>query len=123
LEWKNIRIIEGTIPEQLPELTTCHIAFCHIDMNCSPAEVAALSCFWDRLVPRARTGEEVHGGFVLKGLSLAAGGCKIAFGAYSPDHAIWFALTDLVAEFSVRSHFYTWGKFVHPCRWETHHGN
>ena len=51
LEWKNIRIIEGAIPEALPELTACHIAFCHIDMNCYPPEVAALSCFWDRLVP------------------------------------------------------------------------
>ena len=29
------------------------IAFCHIDMNCSPPEIAALSCFWDRLVPGA----------------------------------------------------------------------
>lgn len=24
---------------------------------------------------------------------------------------------------SVRLHFHTWRKFVHPCRWETHHGN
>ncbi|MBA2591458.1 MAG: class I SAM-dependent methyltransferase [Gammaproteobacteria bacterium] len=52
-EWKNIRIIEGAIPETLPQVTARQIAFCHIDMNCSPPEVAALSCFWDRLVPGA----------------------------------------------------------------------
>ena len=52
-EWTNIRIIEGAIPETLPEVTARQIAFCHIDMNCSPPEVAALSCFWDRLVPGA----------------------------------------------------------------------
>ncbi len=52
-EWKNIRIIEGAIPETLPEVAARQIAFCHIDMNCSPPEVAALSCFWDRLVPGA----------------------------------------------------------------------
>jgi hypothetical protein len=52
-EWKNTRIIEGAIPETLPEVAACQIAFCHIDMNCSPPEVAALSCFWDRLVPGA----------------------------------------------------------------------
>lgn len=47
----------------------------------------------------------------------------MAIGAYSSDHAIYYALTDLVAELSVRSHFYTWGKFVRPCRWKTCHGN
>ena len=52
-EWKNTRIIEGPIPETLPEVAARQIAFCHIDMNCSPPEVAALSCFWDRLVPGA----------------------------------------------------------------------
>lgn len=49
-EWKNTRIIEGPIPETLPEVAARQIAFCHIDMNCSSPEVAALSCFWDRLV-------------------------------------------------------------------------
>ena len=52
-EWKNKRIIDGAIPETLPEVAACQIAFCHIDMNCSPPEIAALSCFWDRLVPGA----------------------------------------------------------------------
>ena len=55
-EWRNVQIIEGSIPDTLPQVDSSRVAFMHIDMNCSPPEVAALSFFWNRLV---------HGAIVL----------------------------------------------------------
>lgn len=49
LEWQNVRIIEGAVPDTLSQVDAERIAFLHIDMNCSPPEVAALEYFWDRL--------------------------------------------------------------------------
>lgn len=53
-EWKNTVLIQGSIPETLPRVETSQIAFLHIDLNCAPPEVAALECFWDRLVAGAQ---------------------------------------------------------------------
>jgi SAM-dependent methyltransferase len=55
-EWKNIKIVAGSIPETLSEISSRQIAFLHIDLNCSLPEVAAADALWDRLSP---------GGFVL----------------------------------------------------------
>jgi hypothetical protein len=52
-QWKNIQIIVGAIPETLNEVETDNVAYLHIDMNCSPPEVAAFNYFWERLVPGA----------------------------------------------------------------------
>jgi Macrocin-O-methyltransferase (TylF) len=52
-QWKNTRIIKGSIPETLNQVETRNIAYLHIDMNCSPPEVAAMNFFWDRLLPGA----------------------------------------------------------------------
>ena len=52
-EWRNQRIIAGTVPETLGEVDTDAVAFLHIDMNCAPPEVAALRHFWPRLSPGA----------------------------------------------------------------------
>lgn len=52
-QWKNIQIIAGSIPETLNAVETDKIAYLHIDMNCSPPEVAAFNYFWERLVPGA----------------------------------------------------------------------
>lgn len=52
-QWQNIRIIQGSIPETLNQVDTRKVAFLHIDMNCSPPEVAAMRFFWDRLLPGA----------------------------------------------------------------------
>jgi hypothetical protein len=52
-QWKNIRIIQGSIPETLNRVETRRVAYLHLDMNCSPPEVAALNFFWDRLLPGA----------------------------------------------------------------------
>ena len=52
-EWDNVLIIEGSVPDTLPQVDSSQVAFLHIDMNCSLPEVAALSFFWDRLVSGA----------------------------------------------------------------------
>jgi hypothetical protein len=52
-EWENVCIIVGAIPETLVQIDAERVAFLHIDMNCSPPEVAALRFLWDRLVPGA----------------------------------------------------------------------
>jgi hypothetical protein len=54
--WKNVRIVQGSIPETLTQVDTMEVAYLHLDMNCCPPEVAAADFFWPRLVP---------GGFVL----------------------------------------------------------
>ncbi|MEM7237864.1 MAG: TylF/MycF/NovP-related O-methyltransferase [Pseudomonadota bacterium] len=48
-EFRNVEIIEGTVPHTLGQVTTDRIAYLHIDMNCAPPEVAALEHFWPRL--------------------------------------------------------------------------
>jgi Macrocin-O-methyltransferase (TylF) len=52
-QWKNVQIIQGAVPETLGQVTASEIAFLHLDMNCAFPEIAALECFWDRLVPGA----------------------------------------------------------------------
>ncbi|PLK50468.1 TylF/MycF/NovP-related O-methyltransferase [Uliginosibacterium sp. TH139] len=48
-EWKNMEIVAGSIPETLAAVESSRIAFLHIDLNCSPPEVAALESMWDRI--------------------------------------------------------------------------
>ena len=48
-EWRNHKIIVGSIPETLNQVDAEHIAYLHLDLNCAPPEVAALRYFWDRL--------------------------------------------------------------------------
>lgn len=52
-EWQNVKIIVGAIPETLDQIRATRVAYLHIDMNCAPPEVAAVSHLWDRLVPGA----------------------------------------------------------------------
>ncbi len=52
-QWKNVEIIQGSIPETLSSVKSEKIAYLHIDMNCTPPEVAAFNFFWDHLVPGA----------------------------------------------------------------------
>ena len=49
-QWSNIKIIEGTIPDTLPEITSEEISFLHIDLNCAPPEVASLEYLWPKMV-------------------------------------------------------------------------
>ena len=52
-QWKNVSLIEGPIPKTLPQVRAEKIAYLHLDMNCSPPEIAAIQFFWERLVPGA----------------------------------------------------------------------
>jgi hypothetical protein len=52
-EWDRVKIIVGPVPETLPEIDSGAIAFLHLDLNCSPPEIAAADALWDRLVPGA----------------------------------------------------------------------
>ncbi len=44
-----VRIIRGTVPDTLDEVTSERIAFLSLDMNCVPPEIAAAERFWPRL--------------------------------------------------------------------------
>lgn len=52
-QWKNVRIIQGSIPQTLGQVDTRSVAYLHLDMNCSPPEIAAITFFWERLLPGA----------------------------------------------------------------------
>src|SRR6266850_6730162 len=55
-EWERVRIIQGAVPETLPQVETRQVAYVHLDMNCAIPELAAAEFFWPVLVP---------GGFML----------------------------------------------------------
>ena len=46
----NVKIVKGTVPDTLGEVTTDRIAFLSIDMNCVQPEIAALEYFWGKMV-------------------------------------------------------------------------
>jgi hypothetical protein len=48
-EWANVKIVVGSIPETLDQITSEKIAFLHIDLNCSPPEIATIDALWKRM--------------------------------------------------------------------------
>ena len=50
-EWHNVKIVVGSIPDTLSDVTSSTIAFLHLDLNCSLPEVAAAEALWDRISP------------------------------------------------------------------------
>jgi Macrocin-O-methyltransferase (TylF) len=52
-QWRNVRIIQGPVPDTLPLVKAEQISYLHLDMNCAEPEVAALRYFWSMLVPGA----------------------------------------------------------------------
>jgi Macrocin-O-methyltransferase (TylF) len=48
-QWKNKKIIVGSIPETLGEISSKSISFLHLDLNCTEPEVEAIDFLWDRL--------------------------------------------------------------------------
>jgi hypothetical protein len=52
-QWPRARIVEGAIPESLERVTPSRVAYLHIDMNCAPPEVEAISYFWEKLIAGA----------------------------------------------------------------------
>lgn len=80
-EWKNVSLIKGTIPATLPQITSDQIAFLHLDLNCSPPEIAALEYLWPKLVPGAMVLHDDYGGFPLskRGMDEIAGRLGVQF--------------------------------------------
>jgi ABC-type polysaccharide/polyol phosphate transport system ATPase subunit len=68
---------------------------------------------WEEL----NAGEICSGRLSFRSLCLASGEYLVAFGAYSEDYTLCYAMTDLCLPFSVRAPYPTWGKFYHPCTW------
>jgi len=50
---RNVVIVKGAVPGSLATAAPDRVAFMHVDLNSSKAEVAALEFFWERLVPGA----------------------------------------------------------------------
>lgn len=48
-QWSNIKIIAGSIPETLSQITSESIAFLHIDLNCALPEVMSVQHLFPRL--------------------------------------------------------------------------
>ena len=71
---------------------------------------------WQSLAP----GGLAKGRLVLDKNLLSPGDYAGAFGAYSSDLSICYALTELNVHFSVRTDFPTWGKIYHPATWVIH---
>jgi ABC-type polysaccharide/polyol phosphate transport system ATPase subunit len=69
--------------------------------------------FW----PPAQIDGAQRGCLILDPCCLGPGDYAAAFGAYSDDLAICYAMSDVMLRFSVRSDFPIWGKVVHPCKW------
>jgi ABC-type polysaccharide/polyol phosphate transport system ATPase subunit len=69
--------------------------------------------FW----PAVDAGHRLRGQIRLDPICLAPANYRICFSAFSTDLQTCFAMTELTTEFSVRSSYQTWGKFVHPCEW------
>ncbi len=53
VEWPNAVVVQGAVPDVLPDANIGAVAFLHLDMNCAYPERAALEYFWDRLSPGA----------------------------------------------------------------------
>jgi hypothetical protein len=51
--WRNVRIVQGTVPGILPDIDANAVALLHLDMNCAYPERAALEFFWERMQPGA----------------------------------------------------------------------
>jgi hypothetical protein len=48
-EWKNVRIVVGSVPSTLDQIDANTVSYLHLDMNSSTPEVAALDVLWPRL--------------------------------------------------------------------------
>jgi hypothetical protein len=68
--------------------------------------------------PGRAKGERLRGRLTLTRTCLAPGDYRIALAAYSADLSLCHALTDVFKGFSLRAGYPTWGKLVHPMRWE-----
>lgn len=51
--YPQVKMIKGLIPQVFADHCPDQIAYLHIDLNQAPAEIAALECLFDRMVPGA----------------------------------------------------------------------
>lgn len=49
----NVKLVRGTVPESLSQVTAQKVAYLSVDMNCAEPETAAMEFFWDKLVSGA----------------------------------------------------------------------
>jgi hypothetical protein len=53
LEWPNVKLIRGNLPETLSVLADLPISFIHIDLNVPLVEIQCLRLLWNQLLPGA----------------------------------------------------------------------
>ena len=51
VDYPNVHVTQGKVPDILEEISPEKIAFLHIDMNNAEAEITALEALFDRVVP------------------------------------------------------------------------
>lgn len=51
VEYPNVHVTKGSVPEVLHEISPARIAFLHLDLNSVAAEIGALELLFDRMVP------------------------------------------------------------------------
>jgi len=51
-QWPHALVIQGQVPDVLPELPVRQVSFVHLDLNSAAPECAALEFFWPRLSDR-----------------------------------------------------------------------
>jgi len=51
LEYENVRLVKGKLPDTLDEISCEKIAFLHIDLNVPEVEVDCLKILWNKIVP------------------------------------------------------------------------
>lgn len=47
----NVQVVQGNVPDVLPDIPTQGVAYVSLDMNCTMPEIKAAEFFWERLVP------------------------------------------------------------------------
>ncbi len=52
-QWRNVRVIEGSVPATLSQIDAAKIAYLHLDMYAAAPEVAAFETLWPRLTAGA----------------------------------------------------------------------
>ena len=52
-EWRNVKLIQGPVPDTLAGIESEMLAYLHLDMNSAAPETAALNRLWEKLVTGA----------------------------------------------------------------------
>lgn len=71
VQYPNIRIVRGRVPEVLQQACPQSIAFMHLDMNSAAAELGALQYLYDRMVPGAHLVLDDYGWYFYRQQKLA----------------------------------------------------